>query len=130
MEPMIMNSVPIYWGNPWIGRDFNVDSFVNVHAFKSLEDVVEHIVKLDTSDEAYLELLKQPWFNSEDILAWKERLLEFLSNIIEKPISEARYLGDYGIRERYVRNLKIADFFNNKIKVGRMISAYKRLIGK
>ncbi len=130
MEPMVVNSIPIYRGNPLISKDFNPRSFINTHDFKSLEDAVEYIVELDSSDEKYLNMLKQPWILDESIYEWREHLLRFLSTIIEKPLDEARYLSDYGIRERYVRNLKIADFFNNKMRVGRMISAYKRICKK
>ncbi len=30
-DPMMVNSVPIYWGNPHIDRHFNTRSFVNAH---------------------------------------------------------------------------------------------------
>jgi hypothetical protein len=33
MEPMTVNSIPIYWGNPEIGKEFNTKSFINVYDF-------------------------------------------------------------------------------------------------
>ncbi|BAZ01854.1 hypothetical protein NIES37_58610 [Tolypothrix tenuis PCC 7101] len=33
LDPMVVNSLPIYWGNPYIGRHFNTNSFVNTHDY-------------------------------------------------------------------------------------------------
>ena len=30
IEPMLVNSSPIYWGNKSVGKDFNTKSFINV----------------------------------------------------------------------------------------------------
>lgn len=62
MEPMTVNSIPIYKGGSKINRDFNTESFVNCHDFKSLSDVIEYIIELDKNDDRYLEMLRQPWF--------------------------------------------------------------------
>ena len=29
MEPMLVNSLPIYWGNKQVGLDFNRSSFID-----------------------------------------------------------------------------------------------------
>ena len=31
VEPMLVNSIPIYWGDPLIGRDFDTRSFLSAH---------------------------------------------------------------------------------------------------
>jgi hypothetical protein len=62
MEPMTVNSIPIYKGGDKIGKDFNPKSFINCHNFKSFDDVVEFIIELDGDDDKYLEILNQPWF--------------------------------------------------------------------
>lgn len=67
MEPMTVNSVPIYWGNPEIGKEFNTKSFINLYDFNSVDDVIDHIIELDKNDEKYLSLLNQPWFNDYKI---------------------------------------------------------------
>ena len=61
MDPMTVNSVPIYWGNPAIWVDFNPKSFVNCYDFKSDKEVIDYIIYLDQNDDKYLELLGQPW---------------------------------------------------------------------
>lgn len=67
MEPMTVNSVPIYWGNPEIKKEFNTKSFINVYDFNSITDVINYIEYLDNNDKKYLELLNQPWFNDYKI---------------------------------------------------------------
>jgi hypothetical protein len=67
MEPMTVNSIPIYWGNPEIEKEFNTKSFINVYDFDSIDDVINNIIELDKDDNKYLELLNQPWFNEYNI---------------------------------------------------------------
>lgn len=62
MEPMTVNSIPIYWGNPLINHEFNTKSFVNFYDFKNVDDMIQYIIELDTNDDKYLETLNEPWF--------------------------------------------------------------------
>lgn len=62
MEPMTVNSIPLYWGNPLIYKEFNTKSFVNFYDFSSEKDMIEYIIELDKDNNKYLEMLKQPWF--------------------------------------------------------------------
>ena len=67
MEPMTVNSMPIYWGNPDIGLEFNTKSFINYYDFKSEDDLIGYIIELDKNDDKYLEKLNQPWFIDNQI---------------------------------------------------------------
>ena len=62
MEPMTVNSIPLYWGNPLIEKEFNTKSFVNYYDFNSEDDMIDYIIELDKNDDKYLEMLNQPWF--------------------------------------------------------------------
>lgn len=62
MEPMIVNSIPLYRGASFINKDFNSKSFVNYHDFNSEDDMIDYIIELDKDDSKYLKMLKQPWF--------------------------------------------------------------------
>ena len=130
MDAMTANTLPIYWGNPWVGRDFNERSFVNVNSFVSLEKAVEYIVGLDTDDERYLEMMKEPWVNDVAVFGWEDKLCDFLTHIVEKPFAEARYLVDDGMQKTYKQNMKVLAFVNERLKVPRLISAYKKLKSK
>jgi hypothetical protein len=67
MEPMTVNSIPLYWGNPLINKEFNTKSFVNFYDFNSEKDMIDYIIELDNNDSLYLEKLKQPWFSEYNI---------------------------------------------------------------
>lgn len=62
LDPMTVNSIPIYFGGSKICDDFNTKSFVNIHDFKSIDDAIDYIIEVDRDDSKYLELLNQPWF--------------------------------------------------------------------
>jgi hypothetical protein len=64
---MTVNSIPLYWGNPLVNREFNTQSFVNFYDFHSKEDMIDHIIELDKNNEKYLELLKKPWLSGSSI---------------------------------------------------------------
>lgn len=105
MEPMLVNSLPIYWGNRLVGLDFNLNSFINATDHTSLEALVESIIELDINDDQYLSILSKPWLNSNNYLDWKERLLLFGGNVFNKPLDERKYLSPYGYEKYYIRRL-------------------------
>lgn len=63
-EPMLVNSVPIYWGNPLIGEDFNTKSFLNYHDFENERELIERIIEIDGKDELYMEMLSETFFKN------------------------------------------------------------------
>ena len=78
-------SIPIYYGNPNIVRDFNPKAFINVADYDfDLNKVVERIIYLDTHDDEYLKMLKEPPlqknFRYYDVNKYKE----WIYHIIEK----------------------------------------------
>ena len=62
MEPMTVNSIPLYWGNPLIYKEFNTKSFVNFYDHGYFEQMIEYIIELDNNSDKYLEKLRTPWF--------------------------------------------------------------------
>jgi hypothetical protein len=61
-EPMLVNSLPIYWGNPVVDRDFNPRSFLNYYDFPDENALIARIVEVDESDDLYLKYMAEPWF--------------------------------------------------------------------
>lgn len=57
-EPLVMKSVPIYWGSDIINKDFDDRSFINCHNFNTFEEVLDRVKELDTNDEMYYEMYK------------------------------------------------------------------------
>jgi alpha(1,3/1,4) fucosyltransferase len=85
MESMKVNSIPIYWGNEWVDRDFNKESFINYYDFKSEDELIEYIIYLDQNDDKYMEILNKPWFINNEIPESnkKENIKRFVKKIIE-----------------------------------------------
>lgn len=127
MEPMVVNALPIYWGNPLVCKEFNAASFVNVNDFASMEDAVQHIVDLDNDDFQYLNKIKATKVISDDIINWENRLLNFLSNIIEKPLEEAKYLSPFGMQKLYREELLTYDILSRRLKIKKIVAAYDKL---
>lgn len=61
-EALVAGTVPIYWGNPLAGRDFNPERFINCHDFDNFAAVVERVKEIDRDDEQYLACLAAPLF--------------------------------------------------------------------
>ncbi len=84
LQPMQVHSVPIYWGNPYVHHDFNPKSFICVHDYKNLDQVVERIIELDQNENKYLEIVNESYFTNNTVPEHlqEERLLSFLKEIV------------------------------------------------
>jgi len=63
LHAFIADSIPIYWGNPLISRDFSPKSFINCHDYNSFDEVIERVIEVDTNNDLYIEYLTEPPFN-------------------------------------------------------------------
>lgn len=106
MEPMSVNSIPIYWGNPSISKDFNPKSFINAADFDSLEELAEYVAYLDKNDDAYIEKLKEPWLHDESMLGWRDNLKDFLFHIIDQNPQNAKKIPQHGRAAKSLKAMK------------------------
>lgn len=83
-------TVPIYWGNPIVGNEFNEEAFINCHRYKSIDDVVEYIKYVDNNEEEYVRMLKAPIFKEgfEPVDQLKSAA-DFLYKIFDVPYKDA-----------------------------------------
>ncbi|MDR2651950.1 MAG: glycosyltransferase [Prevotellaceae bacterium] len=128
VEPMIVNSMPIYWGNPDVHLDFNKESIVFINDYATLDAAVEEIIRLDKDSEAYLEKLSNPWYAGESYAERQQQFLVFLKNIFDQELSKAKRTTDYGYVRTYRRKQETMGqlyktkimrltFFNKKFKL-------------
>ena len=116
LEPMFANSIPIYWGNPIVGRDFNTKSFINAHDFSSTKDLINYIKLLDSDDEMYLEMLAEPWFIGNKVPECfnKNNIANFFVSVFEQMLHNPAVSGTY---KRYLywtqQKIKSIDFILN-----------------
>lgn len=91
-EGVAAGSIPIYWGNPLVGREFNPSRFLNRADFASDEALIKRIIELDNDDQQFLEYLRQPLFydNRPNEYYDPKRLLEQFERIFsstKKPVA-------------------------------------------
>jgi len=87
MEAFASETVPIYWGNPDIAKEFNPDAFINCHDFDSFDEVIEYVRKVDEDDELYLKMVKAPIIR-EDSLAGECLRSSYLSDFLYNVCSQ------------------------------------------
>ena len=62
VEPLLAGCVPIYWGDPEVGREFNPSCMINVSDYTSDKVAIDHILEVDSDPQARLALLTAPPF--------------------------------------------------------------------
>ena len=91
VSSLVAQTIPIYWGNPNIAKEFNTRRFINCHDYDSFEEVLDKVKELDTNDELYVKTLNEPLgvndYNYDEVKAGLET---FLRNIIDQPLLEAK----------------------------------------
>lgn len=100
VEAFAANTIPIYWGDPNIGIDFNNNSFINCHQYNSLDEVVERVKEIDNNDELYLKMMNEPILKIQDI-----RLDDYLYYIFDQPVEKAgrrSHSQHYSLTEAYI----------------------------
>lgn len=82
-QAMLANSIPIYYGNPSISRDFNKKSFINVLDFKSIDKAIDRIKEIDNNSKLYQSILREPWLNKNKPNKWmnEKRLVKQFKKI-------------------------------------------------
>lgn len=87
MEALAARTIPIYYGDPKIGLDFNKKAFIDCADFDSFEDVVAEIKKIDEDPERLLSMLNEPAVINSD---GDQQLQDFLYHIFDQTLEEAK----------------------------------------
>lgn len=67
IHPMLVNSIPIYWGNPLVDRDFNPKSFLNYYDYPDEDALIQRIITVDQNEELYRKYLFEPYYHRNQI---------------------------------------------------------------
>lgn len=108
MQAFAAQTIPIYWGNPFIGREFNTQAFVNCHDFRSWSEVIEAVRRIDQDDDLYLKMMRSPALSGPErgIERMEENLLAFLSSIFDQPLERARRLSRSAARSEFEKRAR------------------------
>lgn len=95
IEPLLIGAIPIYWGNPAVGKEFNKKRILYYDDFPTEEALIEKILKIENDPEEALRILKEKAFAGDkfSIARTREELLDFLVASIEgmggrKPVAK------------------------------------------
>ena len=75
-EAMLADSIPIYWGDPLVGHDFDTRSFLSAHdtpdprranAGPDLDALVERVIALDRNPALLRDMLARPWYRDNRV---------------------------------------------------------------
>jgi alpha(1,3/1,4) fucosyltransferase len=66
-HPMLVNSIPIYFGHRDVNKEFNTKSFINYNDFKSMKEFIDYIIKVDNDDGLYEKILREPWYKDNKL---------------------------------------------------------------
>jgi hypothetical protein len=112
MEPFITGSIPLYWGNPLIEKDFNPAAFLRLNDTITEENFINTILEIENDESKAVEFLMQPKFNSGKIPAVidKNNVLEFFGKIVRvkdslKPVASTgwTYLHQFNLKKNYYK---------------------------
>ena len=78
-------SIPIYWGNPLVTKDFNPKAFINCNDYDNdFDAVIERIKELDNDPDKYLAMLRENPMQPDFDFDQNKKFEQWLINIIEK----------------------------------------------
>ena len=62
-----VKTMPIYWGSPTVGRDFNTRAFINASDHGDFNKLVDYVRHLDSpaGKQEYLDIISQPAFKND-----------------------------------------------------------------
>ena len=109
-HPMVVNSLPVYWGNPQVSLDFNPQSFLNYFDYGSDEALIDRIIELDRDDEKYLQYHRQSWYHGNRVNAYvaPENVLaqfETIFNTPKRPVAQSqKFHFAHRQKQRLLRN--------------------------
>jgi len=79
-EPLLMNTTPIYWGNPLIHADFNTGAFVNANQYEDLGAMIQDIIEIDREEYRYRYMVEQQHHLNHNVR--KENILDFFREVL------------------------------------------------
>ena len=85
VHAMFARTIPIYWGDPFVTEYFNPKSFINVHDYKSYDEVIEHVIEIDQNEALHRQYLSEPYiFMEEKEFIEEQLLLNFFKYVFSK----------------------------------------------
>jgi hypothetical protein len=118
VHALAADTIPIYWGDPLIGRVFNLDRIIDANRMSDAE-AIERVLALHRDDAAYLDVVNRPFFSGPAAVAAlsDEAILDAFEAIFarEKPDAFRRNFHFWGQKyeERRSYEVRAAKFVDH-----------------
>ena len=85
IEPLLEGCIPLYWGNPLVAKDINLECFLNLSNEKNEEDFIKEIIATDNNEELALQVLMAPVFTNNKVPSFidEKNVLAFFSTVVQ-----------------------------------------------
>lgn len=84
-QPLQAFSIPIYWGNPLVVRDFNPKAFINCNDYDNdFDAIINRVKEIDKNPDLYLSILRENPMQKDFDFDQNKKFEQWLINIIEK----------------------------------------------
>ena len=67
LDPLLADSIPVYWGNKLVGIDFNSGAFLNFDNYSSAQELIDEMVAIESDPERAVQMLMEPKFPNNKI---------------------------------------------------------------
>lgn len=96
VDPLHVNTIPVYWGDPRVGEYFNPESFIWADDFSSDRELAEYVLHVDETPELYARYVRaSPFHENRPNPAYdRDRLLVFFDHLFStplKPVAQRRW---------------------------------------
>jgi hypothetical protein len=83
VHPMVVNSIPIYVGDPLARSSFDTAGYIDITSFGSLKHMVEFVREVDSNPALYIKLLAAPFYRDNIVPAYAraECILPFFDRV-------------------------------------------------
>ena len=88
VDPLHVNTIPIYWGDPRVKEFFNPESFICRDDFSSDHELAEYVLHVDDTPELYAKYIQaSPFYKNVPNSAYDmNTLLSFFARIFRSPL--------------------------------------------
>ena len=76
------HTVPIYFGNPDISEDINPKAFINASDFRTMDELVDYVRKVDEDDDLWCQYVLQPWMLEDQMEHHEKRNVDYNQKVI------------------------------------------------
>lgn len=121
-------NIPIYWGDPDVGKYFNTKAFINCNDYANINEVIEKVREIDSNQNLYHKMLEEPVISNENetIEIYDQKLEKWLCGIVNQPYQSAYRRNRVGNGIRY--EMKLIKMINTTNDIQKKKDAIKKIL--